>query len=73
MPALPCPCRRPDKLRDMTYTQFWQLVRERKVDKASLRCGGWGWWGGCGWLWVGGMYGQRRRRWIGGLIFLQGA
>lgn len=32
--ALLC-CRRPDKMRDMTYTQFWNLVRERKVDTVS--------------------------------------
>ncbi|KAI7835886.1 hypothetical protein COHA_010231 [Chlorella ohadii] len=25
---------RPDKLREMTYTQFWNLVRERKIDHA---------------------------------------
>lgn len=26
---------RPDKLKDMTYTQFWNLVGERQVEKAS--------------------------------------
>lgn len=30
------PRRRPDKLREMTYTQFWNLVRERKVDKVHF-------------------------------------
>lgn len=29
--------RRPEKLKDMTYTQFWNLVRERKVDTVSVR------------------------------------
>jgi len=26
---------RPDKLREMTYTQFWQLISERQIDKVS--------------------------------------
>jgi hypothetical protein len=35
----PCPprFRRPDRLKDMTYTQFWNLVRERKVEKVRCR------------------------------------
>lgn len=33
-------CRRPEKLKDMTYTQFWNLVRERKVDHVST-CFAW--------------------------------
>ena len=24
---------RPDKLREMTYTQFWQLISERQIDR----------------------------------------
>ncbi len=24
---------RPDKLKDMTYTQFWQLISERQIDR----------------------------------------
>lgn len=32
------PRRRPEKLREMTYTQFWNLVRERKVDTVSRAC-----------------------------------
>lgn len=27
---------RPDKMRDLTYTQFWELVRERQIDSVSL-------------------------------------
>eukprot|EP00891_Asterochloris_glomerata_P002381 jgi/Astpho2/2381/Aster-05640 len=26
---------RPDKMRDLTYTQFWELVRERQIDSAQ--------------------------------------
>lgn len=33
--ALRMLCRRPEKLKEMTYTQFWNLVRERKVDHVS--------------------------------------
>ena len=28
---------RPDKLREMTYTQFWQLISERQVDRVRAR------------------------------------
>ncbi len=27
---------RVDRMRNMTYTQFWQLVKERRVDKVSV-------------------------------------
>ena len=29
---------RPDKMRDLTYTQFWELVRERQIESVSLVC-----------------------------------
>ena len=29
---------RPDKMRDLTYTQFWELVRERQIDSVGLVC-----------------------------------
>ena len=28
---------RPDKLKDMTYTQFWQLISERQIDRVRRR------------------------------------
>lgn len=28
---------RPDKLKEMTYTQFWQLVQQRQIDKVCSR------------------------------------
>jgi hypothetical protein len=28
---------RVDRMKNMTYTQFWQLVKERRVDKVSTR------------------------------------
>ena len=28
---------RVDRMKNMTYTQFWQLVKERRVDKVSAR------------------------------------
>ena len=70
-----CPRRRPDKLRDMTYTQFWQLVRERKVDKASGLDGAAG---GCvgghlvcvGWECLGWM--ERQHCWAAGVAHCGG-
>ena len=29
---------RPDKMRNLTYTQFWELVRERQIESVSLVC-----------------------------------
>ena len=29
---------RPDKMRELTYTQFWELVRERQIQSVSLVC-----------------------------------
>ena len=29
---------RPDKMRELTYTQFWELVRERQVESVSPAC-----------------------------------
>ena len=34
-----CTAWRPDKLREMTYTQFWQLISERQIDRVRARCG----------------------------------
>ena len=31
---------RPDKLKDMTYTQFWQLISERQIDRVSQLAAG---------------------------------
>ena len=42
----------------MTYTQFWALVRERRIDKVCGAVGGGGW-GGWGWS----------RRWGGGAVW----
>lgn len=28
---------RPDKLKEMTYTQFWRLIQQRQIDRVHTR------------------------------------